>query len=284
MAVFQRKKGIKNSKQANEREAESSNSSRLVIIESHAEVSIGKVRKQNEDTIFAMHTRSLSYELQVSYGLFVVADGMGGHDNGEVASSTAVAAVVKVIQEQLFARIQHSSSLPTTQEVEDALKSAAQSAQEAVLSVVPGGGTTLSAALVINNMLHFAHVGDSRIYLYSPQEGLKTLTKDHTVVRRLVDLGQISADEASSNPLRNQLFRAVGQGEGFKVDLGLRELRDPCTLLLCSDGLWGLLSEETLLKTLEKGQSAQVSAQSLLNAANKAGGSDNISVIIVKIS
>ncbi len=284
MAVFQRKKGIKNSKQANEREAESSNSSRLVIIESHAEVSIGKVRKQNEDTIFAMHTRSLSYELQVSYGLFVVADGMGGHDNGEVASSTAVAAVVKVIQEQLFARIQHSSSLPTTQEVEDALKSAAQSAQEAVLSVVPGGGTTLSAALVINNMLHFAHVGDSRIYLYSPQEGLKTLTKDHTVVRRLVDLGQISADEASSNPLRNQLFRAVGQGEGFKVDLGLRELRDPCTLLLCSDGLWGLLPEETLLKTLEKGQSAQTCTQSLVNAANKAGGSDNISVIIVKIS
>lgn len=284
MAVFQRKKGIKNSKQANEREAESSNSSRLVIIESHAEVSIGKVRKQNEDTNFAMHTRSLSHKLQVSYGLFVVADGMGGHDNGEVASSTAVAAVVKVIQEQLFARIQHSSSLPTTQEVEDTLKSAAQSAQEAVLSVVPGGGTTLSAALVINNMLHFAHVGDSRIYLYSPQEGLKTLTKDHTVVRRLVDLGQISADEASSNPLRNQLFRAVGQGEGFKVDLGLRELRDPCTLLLCSDGLWGLVPEETLLKTLEKGQSAQVSAQSLLNAANKAGGSDNISVIIVKIS
>ncbi len=284
MAVFQRKKGIKNSKQANEREAESSNSSRLVIIESHAEVSIGKVRKQNEDTIFAMHTRSLSYELQVSYGLFVVADGMGGHDNGEVASSTAVAAVVKVIQEQLFARIQHSSSLPTTQEVEDTLKSAAQSAQEAVLSVVPGGGTTLSAALVINNMLHFAHVGDSRIYLYSPQEGLKTLTKDHTVVRRLVDLGQISADEASSNPLRNQLFRAVGQGEGFKVDLGLRELRDPCTLLLCSDGLWGLLPEETLLKTLEKGQSAQTCTQSLVNAANKAGGSDNISVIVVKIS
>ncbi len=284
MAVFQRKKGIKNSKQANEREAESSNSSRLVIIESHAEVSIGKVRKQNEDTIFAMHTRSLSYKLQVSYGLFVVADGMGGHDNGEVASSTAVAAVVKVIQEQLFARIQHSSSLPTTQEVEDTLKSAAQSAQEAVLSVVPGGGTTLSAALVINNMLHFAHVGDSRIYLYSPQEGLKTLTKDHTVVRRLVDLGQISADEASSNPLRNQLFRAVGQGEGFKVDLGLRELRDPCTLLLCSDGLWGLLPEEYLLKTLEKGQSAQTCTQSLVNAANKAGGSDNISVIIVKIS
>ncbi len=284
MAVFQRKKGIKNSKQANEREAESSNSSRLVIIESHAEVSIGKVRKQNEDTIFAMHTRSLSHKLQVSYGLFVVADGMGGHDNGEVASSTAVAAVVKVIQEQLFARIQHSSSLPTTQEVEDTLKSAAQSAQEAVLSVVPGGGTTLSAALVINNMLHFAHVGDSRIYLYSPQEGLKTLTKDHTVVRRLVDLGQISADEASSNPLRNQLFRAVGQGEGFKVDLGLRELRDPCTLLLCSDGLWGLLPEETLLKTLEKGQSAQTCTQSLVNAANKAGGSDNISVIIVKIS
>ena len=284
MAVFQRKKGIKNSKQANEREAEGSDSSRLPIIESHAEVSIGKVRKQNEDTIFAMHTRSLSHELQVSYGLFVVADGMGGHDNGEVASSTAVAAVVKVVQEQLFARIQHSSSLPTTQEVEDALKSAAQSAQEAVLSVVPGGGTTLSAALVINNMLHFAHVGDSRIYLYSPQEGLKTLTKDHTVVRRLVDLGQISADEASSNPLRNQLFRAVGQGEGFKVDLGLRELKDPCTLLLCSDGLWGLLPEEYLLKTLEKGQSAQTCTQSLVNAANKAGGSDNISVIVVKIS
>lgn len=284
MAVFDRKKNTKNKKQPDGRETDLGDSSRLPIIESHAEVSIGKVRKQNEDTVFAMHTRSLTPELQVSYGLFVVADGMGGHENGEVASNTAVAVVVKVIQEQLFALLQRSPNLPKAQDVEEVLKAAAQSAQEAVLSAVPGGGTTLSAALLINKGLHFAHVGDSRIYLYSPHAGLEALTKDHTVVRRLMDLGQISAEEAHSNPLRNQLFRAIGQGEGFKVDLGWRELKEPCTLLLCSDGLWGLLPEETLLKTLEKGQSAQDSAQSLVNAANKAGGSDNISVIIVKIS
>jgi len=284
VAAFERKKSVKNKKQSGADASEDKNNPRLPVIESHAEVSIGKVRKQNEDTVFAMHARSLTPELQVSYGLFVVADGMGGHENGEVASSTAVAALVNVLQQQFFSRLQQALSLPTAQEVQEALKSATQSSQEAVLSAVPGGGTTLSAALVINRTLYFAHVGDSRIYLYTPQAGLEALTKDHTVVRRLVDLGQITAEEAQSSPLRNQLFRAVGQGDGFKADLGSRDLKAPCTLLLCSDGLWGLVPEESVLKTLEKEQSAETSAQSLIKAANKAGGSDNISVIIVRIS
>ena len=110
------------------------------------------------------------------------------------------------------------------------------------------------------------------------------MTKDHTIVRRLIDLGQISAEEAQSNPLRNQLFRAVGQSEAFKADLGTRELDEACNLLLCSDGLWGLVPDELLLKTLEKGLPARVAARTLVDAANKAGGTDNISVIIVNIS
>jgi len=284
LAVFERKKNAKNKKQSSAAGKAGADSTRLWVIESHAGASVGKVRKQNEDAVFAMHARILTPGLQAAYGLFIVADGMGGHENGELASSTAVAAAVHEVQQQLFGRLEQSTSLPSAQEVESVLKSAAQAAQEAVLKSVPGGGTTLSAALAINNLIFFAHVGDSRIYLYTPQTGLEVLTKDHSVVRRLVDLGQISAEEAQSNPLRNQLFRAVGQSAGFQADLGSLELKEPCTLLLCSDGLWGLVPEETLLKTLERGQSAQTSAESLLNAANKAGGSDNISVIVVKIS
>ncbi|HOT52544.1 MAG TPA: protein phosphatase 2C domain-containing protein [Anaerolineaceae bacterium] len=284
MAVFSRRKQVKDKPRSSPTETKDGLASQLANIQCHAEVSLGKVRKQNEDTVFAMNARSLNPALQTSYGLFVVADGMGGHENGEVASSAAVGAAVGVLERQLFEPLRMNGSLPAAQEVQDALNRAAESAQEAVLGSAPGGGTTLSAALVLNRQLFWAHVGDSRIYLYSSRKGLETLTTDHTVVRRLVELGQISAEEAEKNPLRNQLFRALGQGDAFRVDLGQRELDLPCALLLCSDGLWGLVPEETLLKTLEKGQPAPLSAKNLIDAANRAGGTDNISVIIANIS
>jgi protein phosphatase len=121
---------------------------------------------------------------------------------------------------------------------------------------------------VINNLLCFAHVGDSRIYLYSQKTGLQALTKDHTIVRRLVDLGQISAKDAQSNPLRNQLYRAVGQSEAFRADLGIRELDAACTLLLCSDGLWGLV-RKVLAEDAGKRAVAQATRESAVDAANK---------------
>lgn len=284
MAVFSRRKQVKDKPRSNPTETKDGLAFQLTNIQSHAEVSLGKVRKQNEDTVFAMNARGLNPALQTSYGLFIVADGMGGHENGEMASSAAVGAAVGVLERQLFEPLRMNGSLPAAQEVQDALNRAAESAQEAVLNSAPGGGTTLSAALVLNRQLFWAHVGDSRIYLYSAHKGLETLTTDHTVVRRLVELGQISAEEAEKNPLRNQLFRALGQGDAFRVDLGQRELDLPCALLLCSDGLWGLVPEETLLKTLEKGQPAPLSAKNLIDAANRAGGTDNISVIIANIS
>jgi len=284
VAVFSRRKQVKDKPRSSPTETKDGLASQLANIQCHAEVSLGKVRKQNEDTVFAMNARSLNPALQTSYGLFIVADGMGGHENGEVASSAAVGAAVGVLERQLFEPLRMNGSLPAAQEVQDVLNRAAESAQEAVLGSAPGGGTTLSAALVLNRQLFWAHVGDSRIYLYSSRKGLETLTTDHTVVRRLVELGQISAEEAEKNPLRNQLFRALGQGDAFRVDLGQRELDLPCALLLCSDGLWGLVPEETLLKTLEKGQPAPLSAKNLIDAANRAGGTDNISVIIANIS
>jgi len=283
VADFERKKHAKGKMSSKARHGEGGFSERLPLIQSHAEVSAGKVRKQNEDSVFCLNTLSLAPDLKAAFGLFIVADGMGGHDNGELASSLAVQAVSSSLQQQLFTPMQQGHKVPGAEEVEQAVRAAAQAAQEAVLHGAPGGGTTLSAAVVINNLLCFAHVGDSRIYLYSQKTGLQALTKDHTIVRRLVDLGQISAKDAQSNPLRNQLYRAVGQSEAFRADLGIRELDAACTLLLCSDGLWGLVSEEFLLKTLEKGQSAQASARALVDAANKAGGTDNISVIFVEI-
>ncbi len=284
MAVFSRRKQVKDKPPSSPTETKDGLASQLANIQCHAEVSLGKVRKQNEDTVFAMNARSLNPALQTSYGLFIVADGMGGHENGEVASSAAVGAAVGVLERQLFEPLRMNGNMPAAQEVQDVLNRAAESAQEAVLGSAPGGGTTLSAALVLNRQLFWAHVGDSRIYLYSSRKGLETLTTDHTVVRRLVELGQISAEEAEKNPLRNQLFRALGQGDAFRVDLGQRELDLPCALLLCSDGLWGLVPEETLHKTLEKGQPAPLSAKNLIDAANRAGGTDNISVIIANIS
>ena len=130
MAVFERKKRGKEKKSSEELDGKGAISAWVPVINSHAEVSVGKVRKHNEDAVFAMNTLSLSADQKTSLGLFIVADGMGGHENGELASSLAVEAVVNVLQQQLFNSIQQTHKLPAHEEVEYAVRSAAQSAQQ----------------------------------------------------------------------------------------------------------------------------------------------------------
>jgi len=255
----------------------------IAQFQSQAASSTGRVRAHNEDAFFALSTQVCLRAQQRALGLYMIADGMGGHVDGERASSLAVQAASRVLLQKFFDPLTLEPPFPSSKSVEALLNQAMQAAQMAVLEGVPGGGSTLTLALVLERQLYFAHVGDTRLYLYAQSGGLKVLTRDHSVARRLVDLGQLNAAEAQVNPLRNSLFRALGQGEGFSADFGEVTIEAPAKLLLCSDGLWGTLSEDTLVKSLQAEPLPVDAAWKLVQTANAAGGADNISVIIVDI-
>ena len=252
-------------------------------LQSQAASSIGKVRTHNEDALFSLSTQVCLQAQNRALGLYMVADGMGGHVDGERASSLAIQAASRVLLQKFLDPLTFEPSFPSGKSVEALLNQAMQAAQMAVLEGVPGGGSTLTLALVLERQVYFAHVGDTRLYLYTHSSGLQALTRDHSVARRLVDLGQLNAAEAQVNPLRNSLFRALGQGEGFSADFGQVTIEAPAKLLLCSDGLWGTLPEDTLIKSLQAEPLPLDAAWKLVQTANAAGGADNISVIIVDI-
>ena len=170
-----------------------------------------------------------------------------------------------------------ADQLPLT----EALQQAVEAANQAVHDQVPGSGTTLTCALVINTRAYLAHVGDSRAYLYYNQQ-LKQITRDHSYVDKLVELGQISAEAAAVHPQRNVLYRAVGQGDHLEIDLHLLDLPSGGRLLLCSDGLWGMLSDSIIQAILASAHSPQDACQDLIAAANEAGGRDNITAIVIE--
>ena len=256
---------------------------RLTEIQAWVAQSIGKTRDQMEDAAYALSLTSAAGESHYTLGLFMVADGMGGHQHGEVASTLAIQRVSGKLMQSVLEPLRLGQRTFQTAEISESLREAFDSAQEAVLSQVPSGGTTLTLALVIDHQLYFAHVGDSRLYLLEESEPLRQLTSDHSLVRRLAELGQISAGESTNHPMRNVLFRALGQAEGFKADLGELQLTGASTLLLCSDGLWGEVSDEGLGQVLSFEPGAEA-VQSLIEQANAAGGNDNISAIVVRIA
>jgi len=236
-----------------------------------------------EDSAFALTMDLFLPERPVTLGIYMVADGMGGHDNGEVASKIAIQITVSSLMQTLIDPLLQGELLPSQQEVLAMLETAFTRAQEQVLRNVSGGGTTLTLALLLEKHLYFGHIGDSRLYIRSSHADFQSLTQDHSLVRRLVDLGQLSEADAAHHPQRNVLFRALGQMEGFKVDLGHLDLVEPTQLLICSDGLWGLTDEEELLKVISAMPGDVNVAQQLCDLANNAGGTDNISVIFVEI-
>ena len=140
----------------------------------------------------------------------------------------------------------------------------------------------MTAALLVGEQLTLAHVGDSRAYFLYPDGRMQVMTQDHSLVKRLVDLGQLTEEQARTYPQKNVLYRALGQLEPFKPDIGTHMFPHPGYLLLCSDGLWGVLSEVEIIKTIITAATPSDACYQLVEAANAAGGPDNISVIVVK--
>lgn len=244
--------------------------------------SVGIEREKNEDSIFTLTTNLISNKKSINFGLYIVADGMGGHENGELASSLAV--------EKLASHVINTFYLPSISfqnyqldiPIQELMQTGVMDAHQAIREKALGSGTTITAALILGDQMTIAHVGDSRAYSIDPDGYMQLLTHDHSLVKRLEEIGQLSPEEAAIHPKRNLLYRALGQGELFEPDITSLQVCQGCGLLLCSDGLWGVVPEKLITDILCSTTEPQLVCQSLIQAANAAGGPDNISVIIIR--
>ena len=241
----------------------------------------GKVRKNapNEDMILAIQGTCETPSGPQPVGLFVVADGMGGHADGQVASRLAIQEVGDTLVPLLMNR---------TQEPELFLESLKDAVHRANLAIYQRNrerehmmGTTLTAALVVGSKAFIVNAGDSRTYIYRTGDGLKQVTRDHSSVARLVEAGAIEPDDVYVHPLRNQIYRCLGDHATLQVDTFELALDVEDTLLLCSDGLWEMVRNPQIAAILEETHKhPSMARDELIQAALDGGGADNVSVIV----
>jgi serine/threonine protein phosphatase PrpC len=244
--------------------------------------SIGKQRGHNEDCLFAFSAATGGEAISAPMGLFIIADGMGGHQYGEVASSVAVRTMADYLLKRFHPYLINPSE-GVKEPIQEMLQVAIAEAQQAVTQAAPGSCTTLTAVLVLGQQMTIGHVGDSRAYALHPDGQVEVLTHDHSLVKRLEELGKISSQDAAAHPQRNVLYRALGQGESLEPDIFTIPFPQPGYLLLCSDGLWSVLSDDKLYDLVTTTPTLHSACQNLIAAANNAGGPDNISVILVQL-
>jgi PPM family protein phosphatase len=245
--------------------------------------SVGKQRDHNEDCLFTFSVVIAGESNNYSLGVFIVADGMGGHQYGEVASSTAARTMAGYLLKRFHPTLLNSGT-SMDESIQELMRSAINETQRAVMLAAPGSGTTLTAAIILGQQLTIGHVGDSRAYAIYQYGGGEVLTRDHSLVKRLEELGQISSAEAAVHPQRNVLYRALGQGEVLEPDIFTTPFPPAGYLMLCSDGLWSVLPDANIYKLVTSAKDLPGACHSLVAAANDAGGPDNISVIVVKLT
>jgi serine/threonine protein phosphatase PrpC len=244
--------------------------------------SIGKQRDHNEDSIFVSTGMTCDHNGGSPFGLFIVADGMGGYISGEDASAAATHAASVSLMKSMIVPYVGETMQDNSISLHEALEKSVKDAQSAVNSIAPGGGTTIITALLMNNQLTLAHIGDSRAYFIGQDGSIVYLTKDHSLIQKMIDVGEITEDEAQSHPNRNYLYKAIGQDQTVTADIVTHVFRSDSRLLLCSDGLWGVVNEKKMIKIITKAVNLQSACDQLVIEANKAGGPDNISVILVE--
>ncbi len=244
----------------------------LSLLEAHAS-SVGLKREHNEDNYF----------VSVEDGLFIVADGMGGSQGGEVASQVIVDVLPGLIGQHL-----NQAKPETTEEIEQIMLDSIvelshhiheESNQNPELK---GMGATIVVALLRGNQAHLAHMGDSRIYLFR-DEKLELLTQDHSLVTLLIRHGEITPEEAASHPARGKLSRYVGMEGTVFPDVQTITLQKDDSLLMCTDGLSGQVPDEEITQILLKNKDLKGACRALNGSANAAGGKDNVTTILLKM-
>ena len=227
----------------------------------------GKKRQINEDYVLTLKSSK--------YCLLLVADGMGGHNAGEIASRIAALTV----RDFVFAKFNDYENQ------EELLRDAILKANEAVFeesqkqSELNGMGTTVTCCMILDDKLYTGHVGDSRAYI-SDKNGFKKITQDHSLVQQLIDNGSITENEAFNHPQRNVITRAVGTEKYIVVDTIVEDINEDTVIILCTDGLTTYVTNEEIQKVVDEKKEEAVDR--LVDIANERGGSDNISIIVAR--
>lgn len=243
------------------------------MLEAYSVTDIGRKRQLNQDYVF-----SSAKPMGNMPNLFIVADGMGGHNAGDYASKCTVETVVS--------EIRNSFEKNPTIIVKNAIEAANSKIRElaAADENLLGMGTTLVVATVIGKYLQVANVGDSRLYLVD-KKGIRQITRDHSLVEEMIRLGGLSREDARKHPDKNIITRAIGAKDEVEPEFFTEELEPGDIILMCSDGLSNMLEDKEIEKIIQDEETAEIKqkAEALINAANNNGGKDNIAVVLVKI-
>lgn len=234
----------------------------------------GNIRQNNEDSF-------LIKEFDKNLIVAVVADGMGGHKGGMEASSFASFEMLNIIDQNL-----ESFKKYTDNQKQKFLKNAVVKVNKALYkmsnedALLSGMGTTIVICIIYNNSYYVANVGDSRLYIISDE--MKQITKDHSFVNELLDMGVITLEQAKNHPNKNVITRAVGTEANVEADIYTGTLNSADTILICTDGLTNMVDDNIILNVVKNGKSSDKIAENLVKLAKEKGGTDNITAVIIK--
>lgn len=245
---------------------------------------IGLLRDTNEDSFLALNFVWNNKSISRPAGLFVVADGMGGHENGEVASGMLVQSLARRAAVEWLTSISTFNADPV--DMEAWLTEAIQEINEEIFDHAHDEGyemgTTVVAALIVADLAYIAHVGDSRAYRINAG-GIERLTIDHSLVESLVLANKISREEARDHPKGNIIYRTIGDQPEITVDMQRVQLGPGDMLLLCTDGLSGMINDENIHRIIMDAGRPQPACDMLVDSANRAGGEDNCTAIVIRL-
>ena len=245
----------------------------------------GMVRTHNEDSLISLVFPFSEGSEQRFLGFYAIADGLGGYEGGEVASSLALRMLAENIGKSLLLPRLKGETHGLNQELAlQVLTEGVETANNEVYTQGKGSnmGTTLAAVLLLNKTAYIANVGDSRVYLLDGGQ-IRQITKDHSLVAKLVEVGEITPEEIYTHPRRNIITRYMGMQQDIEVDLFAEVLKPNTSLILCSDGLWEMVRDNEIKDIVLKADNAQTASKKLVEVANRNGGVDNISVVVVKV-
>ena len=234
---------------------------------------IGASRANNEDALYASLDKSLP--------LYIVADGMGGHNAGDIASNMAI----EIIKDEF---ILNKEKLKSPRKIEKAIKTSFEKANKLIYQKslheldLEGMGTTVVLGYYFDNSFYIGHVGDSRAYILE-DDSISQITEDHTLVNELIKKGSITKSQALHHPQRNYITRALGTSRDIEIDINIADFSSKETMLLCSDGLYNMIEEDTIVENLNRASSLDEGVSSLVKIANENGGKDNITIIAIKL-
>lgn len=234
---------------------------------------VGLVRKNNEDSFY----KSTDFDLP----LFVVADGMGGHNAGETASNMAIEIVKKYF-------VENKNSLNSEKRLISIIKDSIKEANEKIYKLskddklCSGMGTTITLAYILGEKIYIGHVGDSRAYIINNSH-ICQITEDHSLVQELVKSGSITIEECKTHPQRNMITRAVGTSEDIEVDIIIKTFNQNDILFICSDGLSNMVNDNDIIHIFNNESLIKKACENLIKKAKDNGGKDNITVIAIEL-